>query len=296
VRWSYERIFSNSIGSQHHRIFAIHRSAIFIPNTPQSAPLLQKQQPIVQLKKSETKQSKRHRIQVQVISLNDLKIAEGSEVIAGQIISDRTEERQSLEAERNQVDNAIQQLSIPASQLAELPPPNFAVEEAAIEQLKNELQLLDSRPSEVQGETFFRFKDENLRKLLEPEKLEKVAEKVAESANNQIKLSESKAKLAGQLNSAIAALHKAKSNYQHQQYEHSLNLVRQQAEMQRQQYQIASLVGKKQEIEGKLREITQIKSPVSGRIRRIKNLGQKDRQINLEVVIDVTETDRKLNN
>jgi hypothetical protein len=264
-------------------------------NTPQ-APLLQKQQPIIQLKKSETKQSKRHRIQVQVISLNDLKIVEGSEVAAGQIISDRTEERQSLEAERNQIDNAIQQLSIPASQVAELPPPNFAVEEAAIEQLKNELKLLESRPSQVQGETFFRFKDENLRKLLEPEKLEKVAEKVAESANNQIKLSESKAKLAGQLNSAIAALHKAKSNYQHQQYEHSLNLVRQQAEMQRQQYQIASLVGKKQEIEGKLREITQIKSPVSGRIRRIKNLGQKDRQINLEVVIDVTETDRKLNN
>ena len=33
--------------------------------------------------------------------------------------------------------------------------------------------------------------------------------------------------------------------------------------MQRQQYQVASLVGKKQEIEGKLREITQIKSPGS---------------------------------
>jgi hypothetical protein len=260
------------------------------------APILQKA-PVIELKKSESKVLKRHRVQVQVVSLSDLKISEGSPVIAGQIISDRTEDRQSLEAERNQIDNAIQQLSIPASQVAELPPPNFAVEEAVIEQLKNELKLLEFRPAKVQGETFFRFKDENLRKLLEAEKLEKVAEKVAESANNQIKLSESKAKLAGQLNSAIAALHKAKSNYQHQQYEHSLNLVRQQGEMQRQQYQIASLVGKKQEIEGKLREITQIKSPVSGRIRRIKNLGQKDRQINLEVVIDVTTgTDPRASN
>jgi len=250
------------------------------------APILQKA-PAIELKKSESKVSKRHRVQVQVISLSDLKISEGSQVAAGQIISDRTEERQSLEAERNQVDNAIQQLSIPASQVVELPPPNFAVEEAAIEQLKNELKLLESRSSQVQGETFFRFKDENLRKLLEPEKLEKVAERVAESANNQVKLAESKAKLAGQLNSAVAALNKAKSNYQHQQYEHSLNLVRQQGEMQRQQYQIASLVSKKQEIEGKLREITQIKSPVAGKVRRIKNLGQKDRAINLEVVIDV---------
>jgi chaperonin cofactor prefoldin len=250
------------------------------------APTLQKA-PAIELKKSESKVSKRHRVQVQVVSLSDLKISEGSQVAAGQIISDRTEERQSLEAERNQIDNAIKQLSIPASQLAELPPPNFAVEEAAIEQLKNELQLLDSRPSEVQGETFFRFKDENLQKVLEPEKLEKVAQRVADSANNQVKLAEAKAKLAGQLNSAIAALNKAKSNYQHQQYEHSLNLVRQQAELQRQQYQIASLVGKKQEIEAKLREITQIKSPVDGRVRRIKNLGQKDRAINLEVVIDI---------
>jgi hypothetical protein len=259
-----------------------------------SPPLLQKAAPpaTLQLKKETTTKSvKRYRVNIQVVNLTDLKVAENFQVTQGQVLSDRTEDRQSLEAERNQVDNAIQQLSIPASQLAELPPPNFAVEEAAIEQLKNELKLLESRPSQVQGETFFRFKDENLRKFLEPEKLEKVAERVAESANNQVRLAESKAKLAGQLNSAVAALNKAKSNYQHQQYEHSLNLVRQQGEMQRQQYQIASLVGKKQEIEGKLREITQIKSPVSGRIRRIKNLGQKDRQISLEVVIDVRQTD-----
>lgn len=253
---------------------------------PAAIPNLQKQ-PLPKLQQPSTKSSKRHRIQVQVISLNDLKIAEGSEVAAGQIISDRTDERQSLEAERDQIDTAIKQLSIPASKLAELPPPNFAIEEATIAQLKNELHLLESRPEQSQAETFFRFKDEKLQKLLEPEKLEKAAVRVQESANNQVKLAEAKAKVAGQLNSAVAALNKAKSNYQHQQYEHSLNLVKQQSEFQRQQYQVASLVGKKQEIEGKLREITQIKSPVAGRVRRIKNLGQKDRQINLEVVIDV---------
>jgi multidrug resistance efflux pump len=122
---------------------------------------------------------------------------------------------------------------------------------------------------------------------LEAKKLEQNAKDIANEANNRTKVAQSKARLVGQLNSAIAALHKAKSNYQYQQYEHSLNLVRQQSEFQRQQYQVASLVGKKQEIEGKLREITQIKSPVAGKVRRIKNLGQKDRTINLEVVIDV---------
>ena len=253
---------------------------------PASVPSLQKQ-PIIQLQKSATKPTKRHRIQVQVVSLNDLKIAEGSEVVVNQIISDRTDERQSLEAERNQIDNSIKQLSIPASKLAEIPEPNFAIEEAAIQQIKDEIKLMESAPALLPSETSFRFKDENLRKLLEAKKLEQNAKDIANEANNRTKVAQSKARLVGQLNSAIAALHKAKSNYQYQQYEHSLNLVRQQSEFQRQQYQVASLVGKKQEIEGKLREITQIKSPVAGKVRRIKNLGQKDRTINLEVVIDV---------
>jgi multidrug resistance efflux pump len=90
-----------------------------------------------------------------------------------------------------------------------------------------------------------------------------------------------------ELNQAIAALDKAKATTNTSSTSTRLNLIRQQSEMQRQQYQVASLVAQKQEIESKLREITQIKSPVAGKVRRIKNLGQKDRAINLEVVIDV---------
>lgn len=258
------------------------------PNTPAPSPVprLQKQ-PVIDLLQS-TKPGKRHRIQVQVISLNDLKIAEGSEVEAGQIISDRTEERESLEAQRNQIDISIKQLSASMSQVAELPPPNFAVQEAAIARIKSEIELMDGQPLLPATPTpFFRFKDENLRKLLEPEKMNKIAEDIRTEASERAKASETKAKLALELNQAIAALDKAQSDHQHQQYQHSLNLIRQQSEMQRQQYQVASLVAQKQQIESKLREITQIKSPVAGRVRRIKNLGQKDRQINLEVVIDV---------
>ena len=256
--------------------------------SPPPAPSLLKQ-PNIQLKKIETKPSKRHRIQVQVVSINDLKIAEGDSVTEGQIISDRTDERQSLVAERDQIDNAIKKLSIPSSQLTELPAANFTVEEAAIYQIKTELELLNAKPIAAHQETFFRFKDKRLQRLAEHDRLEKTAEKIAAATENQVKLAESKARLTGQLNSAVAALNKAKSNYQHQQYEHSLNLVRQQSEMQRQQYQVAGLVGNKQELEAKLRDITQIKSPVAGQVRRIKNLGQKDRTISLEVVIDVTK-------
>lgn len=253
------------------------------------APTLQKA-PAIELKKSESKVSKRHRVQVQVISLSDLKISEGSQVAVGQIISDRTDERESLEAQRNQIDISIKQLSTSMSKVAELPPPNFAVQEAAIARIKSEMELIDSKPPlPATPAPFFRFKDEKLQKLLESEKLNKIADDIRTEASERAKVSEAKAKLAIELNQAIAALDKAQSDHQHQQYEHSLNLIRQQSEMQRQQYQVASLVAQKQEIEAKLREITQIKSPVSGRVRRIKNLGQKDRAINLEVVIDISD-------
>jgi len=252
-------------------------------------PRLQKQ-PIIQLQQS-AKSAKRHRVQVQVISLSDLKISEGSQVAVGQIISDRTDERESLEAQRNQIDIRIKQLSTPMSQVAELPPPNFAVQEAAIARIKSEIELIDSKPPlPATPAPFFRFKDEKLRNLLEAEKINKIADNIRTEASERSKVSEAKAKLAIELNQAIAALDKAQSDQQHQQYQHSLNLIRQPSEMQRQQYQVASLVAQKQEIESKLREITQIKSPVAGKVRRIKNLGQKDRQISLEVVIDVNVT------
>jgi len=255
-----------------------------------SPPLLQKSSPTtLELKKETTTKSvKRHRVNIQVVNLTDLKVAENSQVTQGQVLSDRTEERQSLEAQKEQIEISIKQLSTPLSQVAELPSGNFSIQEAAIARIKSEIELIDSKPSlPATPAPFFRFKDEKLRNLLEAEKINKIADGIREEASKRAKVSEAKAKLALELNQAIAALDKARSDYQHQQYQHSLNLIRQQTEMQRQQYQTASLIAQKQEIESKLAEITQIKSPVSGKIRRIKNLGQKDRQINLEIVIDV---------
>lgn len=252
-----------------------------------SSPLLQKAAPTtLELKKETTTKSvKRHRVNLQVVNLTDLKVVEGSQVVQGQVLSDRTEERQSLEAQKKQIEISVKQLSTPLSQVAELPSGNFSIQEAAIARIKGEIDLLN----QPKLEEVYRFKTPQLRQLLETEKLKTQAE-------DKIKISESKVKLAMELNQAIAALDKARSDYQHQQYQHSLNLIRQQTEMQRQQYQAASLIAQKQEIESKLAEITQIKSPVSGKIRRIKNLGQKDRQISLEIVIDVRQTDPIQNN
>jgi hypothetical protein len=134
---------------------------------------------------------------VQVISLNDLKIAEGSEVVAGQIISDRTEEQESLEAQRNQIDISINQLSISMSKVAELPPPNFAVQEAAIVRIKSKMELIDSHPPlPATPAPFFRFKNEKLRNLLEAEKINKIAGGIRIEVSERAKVCKAKAKLA----------------------------------------------------------------------------------------------------
>ncbi len=70
---------------------------------------------------------------------------------------------------------------------------------------------------------------------------------------------------------------------QQRRYQHSLEMSRYQTNLQRQQYQLASLVNQLQEVESKLEEIVAVRSPYSGRVRRVKILGQNERLITAEV-------------
>ena len=214
---------------------------------------------------------RRFKITVALTDLSDLKVKQGDRVTKGQVLSDRTQARQQLESKKRQLKIAIERMSLPLSSVAELPKPDFSIEEAAIERAKYELAALDK--------TYIpdtRFKTRLLEEMYDKDILEKRA-----------KIQESKARVAMELNQAIAQLQKARANYQQQQYQHSLNLIRQQTNMQRQEYQLASLVSRLQEVESKLSEIIAVKSPYKGRIRRIKILGQTDRSITAEIRIHV---------
>lgn len=214
---------------------------------------------------------RRFTISVTLTDPSDLKVKQGDRVTKGQVLSDRTAARQQLEAKKRQLEIAIQRMSLPLSSVSELPKPDFAIEEAAIERAKYELAALDKA---YVPKT--RFKTRELEEIYDKDVLEKRA-----------KLQESKARAAMELNQAIAQLQKARSAHQQQQYQHSLNLIRQQTNMQRQQYQLSSLITKLQEVEGKLSEIVAVKSPYNGRVRRIKILGQNDRSITAEIRIHV---------
>ena len=216
---------------------------------------------------------KRYKVKVTIDSLDDLKVKKGDKIIKGQVLSDRTAVRQQLEARKKQLEIAIKQMSLSLSPITEIPPPNFAIEEAAIKAAKAELELLYKRPLPD-----FRFKDKQHQQIFDKDIIKQHAA-----------LSETRAKAAIQLTSAIAQLEKARSNYQRQQYQHSLNLVQQQTNQQRQQYQLASLVAQQEEVEAKLRELVAVTSPYNGRVRRIKIIGQNNKRITAEIKINVAE-------
>ena len=223
----------------------------------------------------EEPQPKRHKITVNLISPNDLKIKEGQRIKQGDVISDRTEARQQLEARKKQLEIAIAQLSLPMSQIASLPEPNFEQEEIALKKAKVELELATKALKENPG---LPFKQQWLNEDLRPEEIRRISA-----------LKEKQIKAAISVEAAIARLSEAKTRYQQQQYQHSIELAAQQTNLQKQQYDMASLMSQLQEVETKLGELVAVRSPYSGRVRRVKILGQNERMITAVITLDIRE-------
>ena len=96
-------------------------------------------------------QRKRHKINVTITSMDDLKVKEKDRIFEGQIISDRSTDRKRLEAKKQQLNIAIAQLSLPLPELAKLPEPNLAQETIAIKRAEVELDIatkaLENQPN-----------------------------------------------------------------------------------------------------------------------------------------------------
>ncbi len=220
-------------------------------------------------------QPPRHKITVTLTSPDDLKVKEGQRIKLGDVISDRTQARQKLEAKKKQLEIAVEQMSLPITAAAPLPPPNYEVEMAAVKKAKFNLEQAEVAIANYPESKFL---DPFLSEIHEPERIKELAQ-----------LKERKVAAAIALEAAVARLDAAKAAYQQRRYQHSLEMSRHQTNLQRQQYQLASLVNQLQEVESKLEEIVAVRSPYSGRVRRVKILGQNDRVITAEITLDIRQ-------
>ncbi|KAM3092572.1 hypothetical protein ACKFKF_31125, partial [Phormidesmis sp. 146-12] len=101
-----------------------------------------------------TQRTGRFKLQLTLTAPEDLKVKEGDTVLVGQVLSDRTRERQRLETQKAQVEIQIQRLNQPpikplaprqATEMAALPPPNVLQEVAEIDRLQLTFQQVEQR-------------------------------------------------------------------------------------------------------------------------------------------------------
>lgn len=213
-------------------------------------------------------------------------MTEKQDVVAGQTLCDRTEARASLEAKKKQLELTLSQspVTIAPSIGLQMPPPDFSVEEAAIKVAEAELVRVESLPqiqfvhTDINGSYF--------QQTTEPQKWQQQLDRQQQVGEARYRLSE-----------AIANLNIAKARRQQEEFlwmsgqaGQAQQLVLEQARSQQQlSYQKAMLTSDLQELDEKLENLTSVKSPYSGRIRKVQILGQNDRTLQVEITLVANE-------
>ena len=158
--------------------------------------------------------SRLHKLSIQVIKPDDLKIKQGDSINVGQIIADRTDERQQLLVQQNQIELSIKQIesrkiiepnkpkNVP--EMATLPEANFVVEEAAINEASRNLDKVKrsfdfnnrakdyNNVSEKNAVETAKIKLESHQKLIESQQQKIIAIKSLKDINSSVLEHESK--------------------------------------------------------------------------------------------------------
>ncbi len=328
-------------------------------NTPQASPYQD-----LNTTATTPSQPRRLSINVAINSPNDLKVREGDFIQAGQIVADRVQERQSLEAQKAQISVSIKRLENaqvmqpltpkPVPPVQSLPPAYFSTEEAQIKSAQLNLQQaqrmyefalsnnpfineqaniekaqaekeaaankhenqsrkldaiaqLPGLPPEVRVHESEKLKQTQLEKLrFSAEYNFKVAEldEAKQSRSEQLKnLQNAVEKAQADLNLAVARLQKARSNRAELEYNHSITAARRIEEqnqaqqfysrqmseyhqgLQDQEFKLTQLREKLNDVETKLSALSTVKSPYSGKIRRIKQERQENGLLYVELTL-----------
>jgi DNA repair exonuclease SbcCD ATPase subunit len=246
-------------------------------------------------------QTDRFKIRLTLSSSTDLKVREGDEITKGEVLADRTRDRTRLDAQKRQIQLRIARLKQPIAapplakpipEVAGLPPTSFLDEaakvsqaqvkieaaEAAVTQQQRMLDLLEATPNAELPESTLPHEREVLK-----QKQQELAQAIAE------------------LELAKGQLSQAQAERQYQEYQYSLELSKraialQQSELQRQEqlqhqeqeikdreFQIAQLEGQVQAIETQMVQLSSVRSPFSGKIRRVKFEEQNDQNLTVEL-------------
>jgi biotin carboxyl carrier protein len=270
----------------------------------------------------ETPETRKNRLEPSSIKIEltlsnpqDLKVKPGDKVSAGQTLSNRASERNRLQAKKKQLQLSLQKLNLPLTPIPQprpileislLPPVSYAEEEAQIKlkqqklkEAKNAIALAQKKIDSL-NQLFTNSPNKpttekgNLKLVLEHEQANlKNLETAKQSAQIQLEVEESK-------------LTTAKENRAYIEYQRQLEQTRraialsqqhqslQQTESERQillaerEYSIAQIETQIQEIDYQIEQLSTVKAPYEGTIKKVKWTGQSDHNLTALVTLSVS--------
>ena len=297
------------------------------------------------------------KISLTVTSPQDLKVKPGDEISLGQVLSDRTTERQRLLAQKKQLEISLKKLNLPIPEitqpkpipaLSKLPPVSYQQEEANIALKQQELveaeraianqeikikeldSLLNSQPIQnvspnsktvpIKNQAQEHSKPLSVMNdnVLNPDDRSQVIENESLVNSNlslltviehekvvleQLIAARDKAKL--QLDIAKSKLITAKEQRAHIEYQRYLEetkraiaLQQQQIELERQrsiragqiqerEYSKAQIETRIQEIDNAIAQLSTVKAPYAGKVKKIKWTGQDNHNLTVQLTLDV---------
>jgi hypothetical protein len=253
---------------------------------------------------------KRLTITVSVAQPEDLKVKEGQQLQAGDLIADRGRERSRLEAQKAQLSLTFQRLKsaaispplppAPVPAIAALTQPSYLEQEAAIAQAQSTVE---------QAEAALALKQQEIDYLAQLANLDPIVMEHEQARLAELKRQHTAAVRAYQV--AMGKLDSAQQSQQAQEYRHSIDQA-QRVESQNQMaleyqqqlaayeqrlrdrdYQVSQVQLKLDEVNNAIATLATVKAPYAGKVRRVKWLGQNsDGSLSAEVTLLLSSPSR----
>ena len=234
-------------------------------------------------------------INISVTDPGDLKVTEGDRITVGQLIADRTRDRNRLEAQARQLDLTLQRLEqstitppLPPATPPPIATPTYLEQNAAIDRAKADVDQAEALIAAKHQELDYLAQLPNLDSLVMEHEQAKLAElqRNHTAAVRDYQLALGKRSSAEYEHSRAMAIDASGRNrdmlsYQSQwaQYEQRLR---------DRDYQMATTRLRLDEIDNAIATLSVVRSPYAGRIRRIKWLGQgADGMLSAEITLMV---------
>ena len=232
-------------------------------------------------------QARRFKIRLTLTAPDDLKIRENDVIVLGQVIADRVRDRSRLQFQKDSLVREIGRLRklalMPVPPVRSLPDTNYAEEAADVEQVRQKAFETSKQREQQQR------KLDVLANLDQTELPESVIPHET-LLLEQRQRDENQAQAAVQL--TLGKLSKAKELRQDKEYSHSLEMSKRaiaikESEL-KTQGQIADLEARLSQVEISLSQLSAVRSPYSGRIQKIKFVGQSDQNLSVELTLLVS--------